>query len=161
MSRTTSAALAAALLVSVVGLSSCVGTPTKEAGDVSLPPADMAAAQRLVSADETLQVLSFPAAGSVMVSGVVDGYKSPAYLVPAAAGQSLALVLSSRSPNAYFNVHDAADSSGQALFNGNTGERTATLTAARAMTFVIRPFQPRASARRGERVPYDLEVARR
>jgi len=36
------------------------------------------------------------------------------------------------------NVHDAADPSGQALFNGNSGERTATLTAPRAMTCVIR-----------------------
>jgi len=141
-------ALTAALLTACA-----VGGPT-------LPAADTAAAQRLISPDETLQSLSFPAMGSTRVSGTIDGYKSPAYLVPVAKGKTLTVVLDSPSNNAYFNVQDAIDSSGYAVFNGNTGGRTARLTAPADMSYVIRPFQPRASARRNERVPYSLRVER-
>jgi len=114
----------------------------------------------LISPDETLQTLSFPAVGSTRVSGTVDGYRSPAYLVPVAKRQTLTVTLESASSNAYFNIHDAADSSGYAVFNGNSGDRTARLTAPRDMSYVIRPFQPRASARRNEQVPYSFAVER-
>ena len=129
-------------------------------GAVTLPAPDIAGARQLISPDETLNVLKFPAAGSQRVRGTLDGYRHPAYLVPLAQGQTLTVTLTSPSDNAYFNLHDAADASGQALFNGNTGERTARLTAPAAMSVVIRPFQPRASARRKERVPYRLAVER-
>ncbi|MEA3277488.1 MAG: hypothetical protein U9Q81_19830 [Pseudomonadota bacterium] len=142
-------------------LTACGGTAVTSSGsNLTLPAANTAAAQRLISPDETLQTLSFPAIGSTRASGTIDGYKSPAYLVPVAKGQTLTVVLESPSSNAYFNVHDAADSSGLALFNGNSGERTARLTAPADMSYVIRPFQPRASARRNEKVPYSFTVER-
>jgi hypothetical protein len=142
-------------------LSACVGSGMTSPGvSPVLPAADTAAAQRLISADETLQTLSFPVAGSTRVSGTVDGYRSPAYLVPIAKGETLTVTLESPSTNAYFNVHDAVDSSGYAVFNGNSGDRTARLTATADMTYVIRPFQPRASARRNEQVPYRFTVER-
>ena len=127
----------------------------------SLPSPNIAGARQLISPDETLNVLKFPTVGSQRVNGIIDGYRHPAYLVPIAQGQTVTVTLASPSANAYFNVHDAADASGEALFNGNTGERTARLTAPAAMSVVIRPFQPRASARRKEHVPYRLSVERR
>ena len=153
--------LATALALCATLLSACGGTgTTTSAGNVSLPAADAAAAQRLISPDETLQTLSFPAVGSTTVSGNIDGYKTRVYLVPIAKGQTLTVTLQSPSSNAYFNIHDAADSSGLAVFNRNSGERTARLTAPADMTYVIRPFQPRASARRNEQVPYSFMVSR-
>lgn len=131
------------------------------AGAASLPPPNIAGARQLISPDETLIVLKFPAVGSKRIKGLIDGYRHPAYLVPLALGQTLTVTLTSPSANAYFNLQDAADSSGQALFNGNTGERTARLTAPAALSVVIRPFQPRASARRKERIPFLLTVERR
>ena len=151
----------AALVLTASLLSGCVDSETTRAGSVpSLPAADTAAAQRLISADETLQTPSFPVSGVTQVSGTVDGYKSTAYLVPVAKGQTLTVTLDSPSANAYFNVHDAADSSGTAVFNGNTGGRTARLTAPADTTYVIRPFQPRATARRNKRFPYRLDIER-
>ena len=127
----------------------------------SLPAPNIAGARQLISPDETLNVLKFPTVGSKRVKGIIDGYRHPAYLVPMAQGQTLTVTLTSPSGNAYFNIHDAADASGQAVFNGNTGERTGRLTARTAMSVVIRPFQPRASARRKERAPFTLTMERR
>jgi hypothetical protein len=155
------AKLPTALALCAALLSACGGTgTTTSGGNVTLPAADAAAAQRLISPDETLQTLSFPAVGSTTVSGNIDGYKTRVYLVPIAKGQTLTVTLQSPSSNAYFNIHDAADSSGLAVFNGNSGERTARLTAPADMTYVIRPFQPRASARRNEQAPYSFMVSR-
>jgi hypothetical protein len=156
-----SARLTPFAVLSTVLLTACGGGATSSTGTPAVPAADVAAAERLISADETIETLTFPAAGGTRVSGTIDGYGSPAYLVPVAEGQTLRVVLESPSSNAYFNVHDAADSSGAAVFNGNFGERTARLTAPRDMTYVIRPFQPRASARRGERIPYSFDIQRR
>ncbi|MBK5964405.1 hypothetical protein CCR95_09990 [Thiocystis minor] len=154
------AALAVVALTATL-LNACVDSGTTRPSEPSrLPAVDTAAAQRLISPDETLQTLNFPVVGATQVSGTIDGDKSPAYLVPVATGQTLTVTLESPSNNAYFNVHDAADSSGAALFNGNSGERTARLTAPADMTYVIRPFQPRASARRNERLSYRFMVER-
>lgn len=150
-----------ALALCVALFTGCSGGASIAGDAPALPAADTAAAKRLISADETLETLSFPAVGSTRVSGTVDGWRSKAYLVPMAQGQTLTVILESPSNNAYFNVHDAADGSGAAVFNGNTGERTARVNAARDMTYVVRPFQPRASARRGEKVPYSLALERR
>lgn len=149
-------------ILAVAGLSACVGTPTTgDSAGVSLPPPDVAAAERLLSPDETLQTLTFPAEGSTSVNGRVVGYKTVSYAVPVAQGQRLEVELRSDSSNAYFNIHDAADSSGAAVFNGNSGARIARLTAPRDMTYVIRPFQPRASARRDEAFAYTFLIDRR
>ena len=142
-------------------LSACAGTGMVSSTDTQiLPAADISSAEALISPDETLESLTFPVTGSIQVNGTINGYKHPAYLVPVAKGQTLTVILESPSYNAYFNVHEATDSSGFAVFNGNFGERTARLEAPTAMTYVIRPFQPRASARRNEQVPYRLTVER-
>jgi hypothetical protein len=149
-------------VLAAAGLSACAGSAnTGGSAAVSLPQPDVAAAERLISPDETLQTLTFPAEGSTSVNGRVVGYKTVSYAVPVAQGQRLEVELRSDSSNAYFNIHDAADSSGAAVFNGNTGARVARLTAPRDMTFVIRPFQPRASARRGESFEYTFLIDRR
>jgi hypothetical protein len=131
------------------------------AAAVVLPAADKGAAQRLLSADETLQPLYFPATGSTTVSGRIEGYASPAYAVPVAEGQTLIVTMENASDNAYFNVHDAADSSGVAVFRGEVDGRTARISAPRDMTYVIRPFQPRAMARRNETASYTFTIERR
>jgi hypothetical protein len=131
------------------------------AGAASLPAPNIAGAKKLISPDEILKPLDFPVVGRQRVSGTINGYQHPAYLVPVAKGQTLTVTLTSASDNACFNIHDAADQSGMAVFNGNSGERTARLTATAAMSYVIRPFQPRASARRKERIPFRLTVERR
>lgn len=131
------------------------------AGAVVMPATDTAAAQRLLSSDETLQILSFPAHGNTTVSGRIQGYASPAYAVPAAAGQMLIVIMESPSDNAYFNVHDAADSSGAAVFRGEVDGQAARIRAPRDMTYVIRPFQPRATARRNETASYSFTIERR
>lgn len=131
------------------------------AGAVNLPAADAAAAQRLLSPDETLQTLTFPPSGSTTASGRIMGYASPAYAVPVAAGQTLVVIMESPSDNAYFNVHDAADSSGAAVFRGEVEGRTARISAPADMTYVIRPFQPQAMARRNETASYSFTIERR
>ena len=128
---------------------------------VVLPAADAAAAQRLLSPDETLKTLSFPPSGSTTVSGRFTGYASPAYAVPVAARQTLVVTMESPSDNAYFNVHDAADSSGAAVFRGEVDGRTARISAPADITYVIRPFQPRAMARRNETASYSFTIERR
>lgn len=131
------------------------------AGTSVLPAADTAAARHLLSPDETLETLSFPPSGSTTASGRIMGYASPAYAVPVAAGQTLIVTMESPSDNAYFNVHDAADSSGAAVFRGEVEGCTARITAPRDMTYVIRPFQPRAMARRNETAAYSFTIDRR
>lgn len=154
--------LAATIVLTASLLAACVDSQTSRSSSVpSLPAVDTAAAQRLISPDETLQTLRFPIRGTTQVSGTVEGYKGVAYLVPVAKGQTLTVTLESPSSNAYFNVHDAADSSGAAVFNGNSGERSARLTAPADTTYVIRPFQPRATARRNEQFAYRFEIERR
>ena len=154
--------LAASLIATTV-LSGCGGASTTSSGGAGpvLPAVNTAAATQLLSPDETLQTVSFPAVGSTSLAGRVEGYKTVSYAVPVAAGQILTVELKSDSSNAYFNIHDAADSSGAAVFNGNSGARVARLTGTQDVTYVIRPFQPRASARRGESFDYTFLVDRR
>ena len=150
-----------ASLIATLALTGCGGASTTSSGGAALPAVNSAAATQLLSSDETLQTLSFPVVGSTSLAGRVEGYKTVSYAVPVAAGQILTVELKSDSSNAYFNVHDAVDSSGAAVFNGNSGARIARLTATQDVTYVIRPFQPRATARRGEAFDYTFLVDRR
>lgn len=141
--------------------------PAPEAAAPAVPPApappetDIANAEQFVTDEgDRLEALAFPPQGSLTVDGEADGYVAPVYAVPVAAGQTLTVTLESASANIYFNVSDAVDHSGAALFGGEMDGKTATLTAERDMTYVVTPFQPRASARRGEVAPYRLTVAR-
>ena len=151
----------AASLVATTVLTGCGGASATSGAGPVLPAVNTIAATQLLSPDETLQTVSFPVVGSTSLAGRVVGYKTISYAVPVAKGQTLTVELKSDSSNAYFNIHDAADSSGFAVFNGNSGARIARLTATQDLTYVIRPFQPRASARRGEAFDYTFLVDRR
>ncbi|MDP1615735.1 hypothetical protein [Phenylobacterium sp.] len=127
----------------------------------TLPAVDVANAEQFVTDEgDRLETLTFDTVGEMTVEGVADGAVAPIYAVPVAAGQTLTAKLESSSSNIYFNVSDAADHSGAALFRGEVEGEAASLTAPRDMTYVLTPFQPRASARRGETAPYRLTVAR-
>jgi len=127
----------------------------------SLPAVDIANAEQFVTDEgDQLETLTFDPVGEMTVEGVADGSVAPIYAVPVAAGQTLTATLESANPNIYFNISDAADHSGAALFRGEVEGEAARLTAPRDMTYVLTPFQPRATARRGETAPYRLTVAR-
>jgi hypothetical protein len=125
-----------------------------------LPAIDMRAAQARVSPETTLQAVTFERAGSTTVSGVVEGYKAPAYAVPVAAGQTLTVTFQPSNANLYMNVMDAADASGAAVHRSETDGATATIAAGRDSTYLITPFQPRAMARRNETGAYTMTIAR-
>jgi hypothetical protein len=154
--------LATLLIASTLAvlLSACGGATTTRDAGASLPAVNTAAARQLLSPDENLQTLAFPPIGSTTMSGRIEGYSSTAYAVPVAAGQTLTVSMSSPSDNAYFNIHDAADGSGAAVFRGEVSGRTARLTAPAEVTYLIRPFQPRATARRNETADYSITVQR-
>ncbi len=135
--------------------------PETTAAAPILPTADIANAEQFVTDEgDRLESLTFDPVGEVTVEGVADGSVAPIYAVPVAAGQTLTASLESSSSNIYFNISDAADHSGAALFRGEVEGEAASLTAPRDMTYVLTPFQPRATARRGETAPYRLTVAR-
>ena len=154
--------LAAAMLG---GLAACgqssPSPPSAAPAAPSLPSVDTAGARSLLSEDEALEPLSFPAEGSTTVTGEVVGYRSTAYAVPVAAGQTLRVDFAPSNTNLYVNIHDTADQSGAAVFRGEVEGAQATLTPAEPTTYLIRPFQPRATARRGERGAFTLAISRR
>lgn len=122
---------------------------------------DEAAARAFVREEgSTLEVLTFERAGSVTKEGTVKGYAAPVYAVPVAAGQTLKVAFKPSNTNLYFNISDAADQSGAAVFRGEVEGETAELKAAKDTTYVITPFQPRATARRGSEGAYALTVSR-
>jgi len=126
-----------------------------------LPTADATALRAILSPDETLSVVEFPREGSTTVTGEVKGYTSTVWAVPVAAGQTLTATFAPSNANLYINVIDAADTSGAAVHAGETAGATATVTAEKDAVYVIRPFQPRAMARRDETGDYSLTIARR
>ena len=160
-------ALLSALAIAVV-VTGCAGGPTTPSttsrslpASGGLPAVDTAAAQRLLSADETLQTLDFPASGTKTLSGRIVGYKSVAYALPVRQGQRLEVTMESPSSSAYFNIQDARDTSGAALFAGEAaGTNTALIRASEDATYVIRPYLNRAVARRGESANYTLKIER-
>ncbi len=139
-------------------------TPTGGAGaslNSGLPSIDTAAAQRLLSSDETLQTLNLPATGGQTVSGRVEGYRSVTYAIPLRAGQTLDVTMDTPSDSAYFNIQDVRDQSGAAVFAGEAAvARYASIRAGADTTYVIRPFLNRGVARRGTSADYTLKIER-
>lgn len=114
-----------------------------------------------LSSDETLQTLDFPASGTKTLSGRIEGYKTVAYALPVRQGQRLEVTMESPSSSAYFNIYDAKDTSGAALFAGETaGTDPALIRVNGDATYVIRPFLVRAVARRGQSANYTLKIER-
>lgn len=149
-------------------LSGCViNTPSAATGAGTsamtggLPSIDTGAAQRLLSPDETLQTLNLPATGGQTVSGRVEGYRSVAYAIPLRAGQTLDVTMDTPSDSAYFNIQDAKDPSGAAVFAGEASNaRYGSVRASTDTTYVIRPYLNRAVARRGSQANYTLKIER-
>ena len=149
-------------------LSGCViNTPSMATGGgvssltIGLPSIDTAAAQRLLSPDETLQSLNFAESGSQVVSGRIVGRQSPSYAVPVRAGQQLDVTMDTPSDSAWFNIQDVRDQSGAAVFAGEaTAAHYGSVRAASDTTYVIRPYLNRGVARRGESANYTLKIER-
>jgi len=126
-----------------------------------LPMVDTAAAQALLSPDETLQTLDFPESGTKTLSGRIEGYKSVSYALPIRKGQRLEVTMDTKSTSAYFNIQDVKDTSGAALFAGEaSGTNTALIRATGDTTYVLRPYLNRAVARRGSSADYTLKIER-
>ena len=125
-----------------------------------LPPVNTAAAQALLSPDQTLQTVNFTEAGTTTVSGKIVGYQSVAYAVPARAGQTLTVTMSTASTSAYFNVKDVRDQSGAAVHIGETAGPRAVIAVPADTTYLIDPFLVRAVARRGSTADYTLTITR-
>lgn len=126
----------------------------------SLPAVDEAGARRFLQGDGILTSVDFDKDGVATVEGVVSGETAPVYVAPVAKGQTLKVRMETASSNLYFNVSDSADDSGAALFRGEVEGAEASLTADRDMTYVITPFQPRATARRGASGDFSLTITR-
>lgn len=122
------------------------------------PAVDQAALKGLLSPDETLEVLTLDASGAASASGEVKGYKTTVYAVPVAQGQTLSVTFEPSNTNLYMNVVDAADASGAAAHRGEVDGPKASIAAAKPGVYLIKPFQPRATARRGESGTFKLTV---
>ena len=134
--------------------------PAAEPAPVAVAPAvDQAALRGLLSPEETLEVLSLDASGAASASGEVKGYKTTVYAVPVAQGQTLSVSFEPSNTNLYMNVVDAADTSGAAAHRGEVDGPNASVTTPKAGVYLIKPFQPRATARRGESGTFKLTVA--
>lgn len=125
------------------------------------PVIDRAAAERFAHDGGALEIPELPASGALILKGAVKGDTAPAYAFALAAGQTLTVAFAPSNASLYFNLSDAADTSGAALHRGEVDGAEATVVATRDMTVVVTPFQPRAMARRGETGDYALTVTRR
>lgn len=143
------------------GMKEAASAATDAAIKSALPTVDTTAAQALLSPDETLQTVSFPETGSTTVSGKIEGYKSTVYAVPAVAGQTLSVEMTTKSTSAYFNVKDVRDTSGAAVHSGETEGAKATISVSADTTYLIQPFLVRAVARRGSTADYTLTISRK
>lgn len=128
---------------------------------IALPAPDTAAARKVMPPDTKLELLDFPAKGTRTVRTHMSGYATMAYVVPAASGQTLHVSFKSNINANYFNLYDAANPQ-PPLFTGATAadSSTATVTAARATTYVIQVYLMRVVARRGTVASYTLTVTR-
>ncbi len=140
------------------------GAPVPDApaaiAETPLPTVDLATLQASASPGETLTAVEFPRVGSRVVTGRVVGDTTQAWVVPVAAGQTLTVRFAPSNANLYVNVFDAADTSGAAVHRGEVDGAEATLAANKDAVFIVRPFQPRAMARRGEAGDYTLTLGR-
>ncbi|WP_293401754.1 hypothetical protein [Phenylobacterium sp.] len=133
--------------------------PAAPAPVAAAPDLDPAALKGLLTPDETLEVVTLDATGAASASGEVKGYKTPVYAVPVAAGQTLSVAFKPSNANLYINVVDAADTSGAAVHRGEVDGPKASVSAPKAGVYLIKPFQPRAMARRDESETFKLTVS--
>jgi hypothetical protein len=113
------------------------------------------------AADKVTHVPVSFAAGtnSAQVNGTFKGYDSVQYTLAAKSGQHMRVQITG-SRNANFNIFAPGDTPGEstALGSGGVGsDWTGALPAAGKYT--VQVFQMRASARRGEAVPYTIRFS--
>lgn len=104
----------------------------------------------------TVPVSFAKGANSAQVNGNLKGYDTVQYTLSAMSGQHMTVQITG-SNNANFNVFSPGDQPGQssALGSGGVGsDWTGALPASGKYT--VQVFQMRASARRGEAVPYTI-----
>jgi hypothetical protein len=128
---------------------------------LTLPAMDMPALRAALTPDETLEAPEFDAEGSMTVSGAVEGYKAKVWAVPVASGQTLTVTFEPSNADLYFNVMDAKVQGGEAVFAGEIGGNIARLVTTEGTTYLLKPFQPLAMARRGEKGEYRIVIERR
>jgi len=98
-------------------------------------------------------------ASEATLKGHFSGYDSVHYTIGAKAGQTLEVKVTG-SPNASFNVFKPGDEPGtaQAIGNGGTGTAWQGKLPADG-EYVVQVYQMRASARRGDKVEFAIQVA--
>lgn len=127
------------------------------AGGVQRPEPNIAAAQRTLSLDQTLETPSFSANGGTVIDSSIDGYKTAVYVVGAVKGQTVTVQLDSDDPNLYFDVLETGFAGGsKKIFSTEAACRGARIRAQSDTTFIIRPFLARALAETGTRSRYTL-----
>jgi hypothetical protein len=127
----------------------------------ALPAVDEAALKARLTTDETLSILDFDRVAETTAQGAVSGFKAPVYAVPIAAGQTLTVDHLPPSGSVSYNIVDAKDASGTALFKSETQGNPAAVKAATNAVYLIKPFQPSEAARRGETADFTLIVGRK
>lgn len=153
--------IATGLLLAATGCAAPNAPPPAAVAPPAAPTASADAARAMLGAEETLETLDLGTAGTRTVEGEIRGYRTTAYAVAMQPGQVLEVRMQSSSRTPGFNVFDVAQPQGPAIHRGETQGRSARLTARSATTFVIRPYAPRAFARRGAIFRYSLAVTRR
>jgi len=128
------------------------------AGATATLQPDLTRAQALLTPDETLDSLKVDSSGAATVQGSVDGYKSAAWAVAVPAGHALTVSLESANKNISFNVWDVNVSNAGAVHRGEVDGREAIIKSTADTTYLIRPGQPRAMARRDEQGEYTLHI---
>lgn len=95
---------------------------------------------------------------SIQLAGSIKGYEFRDYVVRAAAGQQIQVVLNTRSPSAYFNLLPPG-STDVASFIGSTEGNRFSGTLDRGGPWTVRVFQMRNVARRGAIANYRLTIS--
>lgn len=121
----------------------------------------MAAAWAAFAADKvaTVPVQFAKGASSATMKGSFAGYDSVQYTLSARAGQTMTVKIAG-SGNANFNVFSPGSQPGQAeaLGQGGVGSDWSGKLPASGQ-YTVQVYQMRASARRGEKVPYSITFA--
>lgn len=141
------------------GTNQSPATTNQAPSAAALPAIDVKKIQATLTPDESLEPLEFEG-GSKSVKGSVVGYKGVVWAIAVAKGQTLTVDFKTSSSNLYMNVVDSADTSGTAVHAGELGGPSAKITATKDTVYLVKPFQPRASARRNEKGDYELKVTR-
>jgi hypothetical protein len=101
--------------------------------------------------------LTFPQTGTVQViDGEITGNEAIDYLVTAEGSQILSVDLMETDGRAFFNIQPQGDP--VALFVGSRDGNVADIPAPADGAYIIRVYQMRASARRGETAGYSIGI---